>query len=92
MLVATVSGVSVQYYVSARWYSIAYCGGGYHGLYGSGSDAFKKSATGELLDSVDIDIDLPDTDFKTPQAIKDIGNALVSGAEAVGDVVEDILT
>lgn len=57
----------------------------------SGSDAFKKSATGELLNSVDIDIDLPDTDFKTPQAIKDIGNALVSGAEAVGDVVEDIL-
>jgi hypothetical protein len=57
----------------------------------SGSDAFKKSATGALLDSVDIDIDLPDTDFKTPQAIKDIGNAIVSGAEAVGDVVEDIL-
>ena len=57
----------------------------------SGSDAFKKSATGELLNSVDIDIDLPDTNFKTPQVVKDIGNAIVSGAEAVGDVAEDIL-
>jgi len=57
----------------------------------SGSDAFKKSATGELLDSVDIDINLPDTNLKTPQAIKNIGNAIVSGAESVGDVAEDIL-
>jgi len=57
----------------------------------SGSDEFKKSATGALIDSIDIDIDLPDTDFKTPQVVKDLGNAIVSGVEAVGDVAEDIL-
>ncbi len=57
----------------------------------SGSDEFKKSATGALIDSIDIDIDLPDTDFKTPQVVKDLGNAIVKGVETVGDVAEDIL-
>jgi hypothetical protein len=57
----------------------------------SGTDAFKKSATGELLDSIDINIDSPNIDFKTPQIVKDFGDAIVKGVETVGDVAEDIL-
>ena len=57
----------------------------------SGSDEFKKSATGELIDAIDIDIDAPDIDFKTPQIVKDFGDAIVKGVETVGDVAEDIL-
>ena len=55
----------------------------------SGTDEFKSSATGELLDSIAIDIDAPDFDFNTPEFIKDFGDEIYAGIKAVGDVAEE---
>ncbi len=55
----------------------------------SGTDEFIKSTTGEMLDSIDIDIDAPDFDFNTPQFIKDFGDEIYAGIKAVGDVAEE---
>ena len=55
----------------------------------SGSDAFKASATGELLESIDVDIDSPDFNFDTPEFISNFGNVLKDAGEAVVDVLEE---
>jgi hypothetical protein len=55
----------------------------------SGTDKFKESATGALLDSIDIDINSSDFDFNTPQFIKDFGDEIYAGIKAVGDVAEE---
>jgi hypothetical protein len=57
----------------------------------SGTDEFKESATGALLDAVEPDFDFnsPDFDFNTPQFIKDFGDEIYAGIKAVGDVAEE---
>ena len=57
----------------------------------SGTDEFKESATGELLDAIkpDFDFNSPDIDFNTPQFIKDFGDEIYAGIKAVGDVAEE---
>ena len=57
----------------------------------SGTNEFKKSATGELLDSIDVDLDLPSGNFDTPEFLENFGNVIVAGVETVGEAVEDIL-
>ena len=57
----------------------------------SGTEEFKSSATGELLDAIkpDFDFNSPDIDFNTPQFIKDFGDEIYAGIKAVGDVAEE---
>ena len=57
----------------------------------SGTDEFKSSVTGEILDAIKPDIDFEDTDFdfKTPQFIKDFGDEIYAGIKAIGDVAEE---
>ena len=57
----------------------------------SGTNEFKKSATGELLDAIDVDLDLPSGNFDTPEFLENFGDAIVSGVKTAGEVVEDIL-
>lgn len=64
----------------------------------SGTDAFKESATGELIGVgkemlADADIDLPD--FETPQIVKDVGDFAVDvlgpPAELIGETFEPVI-
>ena len=55
----------------------------------SGTDEFKSSVTGEILDSIDIDIDASDFDFNTPEFIKNFGDEIYAGIKAIGDVAEE---
>jgi hypothetical protein len=64
----------------------------------SGTEAFKESATGELLTVgeemlSEVDIDLPD--FETPQIVKDVGDVIVDVLEPplefVGETFEPVI-
>ena len=64
----------------------------------SGTEAFRESATGELLTVgeemlSDIDIDLPD--FETPQIVKDVGDVVVDVLEPplefIGETFEPVI-
>ena len=55
----------------------------------SGTEAFKESVTGEILDSIDIDIDVPDLDFDTPELIEQLGDAIYAGVKKAGDIAEE---
>ena len=57
----------------------------------SGTEEFKSSATGEILDAIKPDFDFKDSDFNlnTPEFIKDFGDAVYGGIKAVGDVAEE---
>ena len=57
----------------------------------SGTDEFIKSATGEILDSIDIDIGSPNIDFDTPEFIEEFGDAIYAGVKAAGDKAEPVV-